>query len=178
MQGKSDSFYYFIDTPKEVGPINTPEPVNQRILEQAKQMKKSFTAEVKENTDVLRDMFVKDIAPKLLPVVSALEDAKDILTEIVGQKVEAQAFTLAQKMVFAAAEVKLATRVATYLGLSKLETDRFFQKIEQDKAHEKILSGLRNLRNVPKTEEGAGLLVREILAGINKAAKKRKSTVR
>jgi len=176
IHGKSDRFLYLIRGPDPKKVLKKPkmEPVNKKILETAKKAKKPFISRLGSNLEEIRNLLVLELAPRMIPVVSAVEEAKDVLKEIMDDKVESRAYDTLMKYVNSASEVRLATWVANYMGMDKFERRRFYARLEADRDYGKKLSEVLKLRSLQGSSQESNILLREIQTLNKNLARQRK----
>lgn len=128
-------------------------PVNTKILQAAKASSPFFLKEMGANQLAIRNFLVKQVAPKMVPAMSAVDDSKDVLSEILGSKVDSNLYTILMKQLQYAAETKIASWIAKYFKLSTIETERFLERIDKEKDLAKFMSQLQKVRPVSRQEE-------------------------
>ena len=167
MVGRSKHFFLLIKGPnKESSVREKRDPdINEKIMRMAKKGRRPFVSMMEKNMKEIRKILLTVLAPKLVPVLSALDETRDILKEITGSQMNTDMhmqFVL-KKQLNQAAEVKIASWVSAYLELTAEEQRRFYERLVQDKNAEGNVSAMRKLHEVPRPEEGVNrLLLREI----------------
>jgi len=158
MSGKSKHFYYLLDTKKmmEQEKESTPElpiPVNEKVIQIVKRAEKPFVKMTGKNLVDIRRFLLRDVAPKMLPLISAVEETRDVLAEITKTDVKSTVFSTLLRTISTAAEVKIASFTADYLELNKEEKQRFYERISMDRNNE-ALSKMQVLGAMQRQREG------------------------
>jgi len=144
-------------------------PVNEKIIEQANRNRKRFVRRMGKNMDQIRSFLAYDLGSKMLPTISAIEEARDLLKEITGEEVRSSIYGMLLKLLQTGAEIKITTFITKYLRLTKREEEDLLSTITSNKAHEKDLSNLQKLYSMSRPSEGLHELLMREIRGIQKA---------
>lgn len=155
MQGVSPKFFYILRKKKNIKKVakKTLIPVNEEILELAKKSKRPFIKRMSGNLKAVRSFVIFNLAPATLPLMSAIDEARDTIKEITTDPVASPIYGMLVRLALAGVEVKSASFVATYLKLNKEERIRFFERIESDRRYQKELSELQKVRSLQSAVE-------------------------
>jgi hypothetical protein len=162
--GKSPRFFTLIRKSKKKPKKKSTQlkPVNEEVLQLARKVRKGFIHKMGGNLRSMRNLLIGELAPRVLPTVSAIEEAQDVIKEIVGDKVTSSLYGILMKQITAGSEVKISSWVADYLGMDKDERKRFFARLEADRQNAKELLEMQKLRALQGHTQGeAGILLRE-----------------
>jgi hypothetical protein len=174
LKGESSKFFFILKkrTTKPVAKKREMIPVNEAILALAKKIKRPFIKRIGVNLEKLRSFVVFDLAPTTLPLVSALDEAKDVLKEITTDNVQSTIYGMIVRLASAGVEIKTATFIAKYLKLNKEEEKRFFERVEGDRRYQKDLSQLQKVRDLQGAVERTEALVRRLQSTSRKSTNK------
>lgn len=172
LTGRSKFTFKLLKTkrkPSEPKPVHT-SPVNKKLLEEAKRLKKPFLKDFEKNQGKISEFLVRTIAPLLLPAVSAIDDSKDMLREVMGVPVESPIYKVMMLMLKESAEIKLATFVTSYMKLTDQEKSVLFSRLEGHKNGAKEhVPGVQLIHKLLRSQESSNLLMQEILSTPKKA---------
>lgn len=174
MKGRSPNFIFLLKGQKEKSEVILPRPINKILLEAAKKAKKPFIKKFGKNLGEIRKFLVFHLAPKMLPLISAVEDSKEVLTEVLGEEVNSTIYSTFIKQIEYAAEARVSTFVADYLNLDENERERFLERIYLEKVFANELSKLQKVGRLPGSGEGqSGVFVPQV-RGVQRRLQKRR----
>lgn len=172
ISGRSPNFLFVVQPKPEKPKQAVDIPVNKEILSISKKIGSPMGERLKANQRAITKFLITEIAPLTLPASSAIEDAKDILKEILGVDVpESTLYAHLQKYMKGAAEAKVEHWIRRYMNLSQEEISLLAERANSEKLNgtlEKVLSGLRPVHPVSRQEEGLSPLLRKILEATRK----------
>lgn len=73
-------------------PLSTRVPVNRQALKQAELYRKQLPLMMEARIDAMRDFFLNEVAPVLLATTNGLADAKEVLTNALGEEPSVQSY--------------------------------------------------------------------------------------
>lgn len=171
MKGTSPKFFFIMKKHKKKAKVKRELiPVNEAILELAEKVKKPFIRILSTNLDKVRSFVIFKLAPTTLPLVSALDEAKDVLKEIVSDDVQSSIYSIMLRLATTGTEIKAASFMSKYLKLTQKEEARFYERVESDRKHQKDVSELQKVRSLQSAVERTEATMRQ-LSGLARKGK-------
>lgn len=172
LTGKSKHTFRMIRFQVAEDPVVKTAPVNKDILATSQRLKKPFFRSLDANQKAISKYLIQDLAPLMLPAMSAIDDAKEVLSEITDLDIDTPLYATLTKFLRLGVEVKLATWVSRYLGLSAEETQTLFHRLEP-KDDKKLMPGMQPIHQMLRSQEEGLLLLQKVLAATKKAQQSR-----
>ena len=170
--GASPKFFILTKAVKKKRKNRVSVPVNLKVIHYAKRIEKKFLGKTQDNLELMRNFLVQKIAPRLLPVISSIDEARDVLKEVMGVDVNSTSYSVFVKYMTVASEVKIASFITSYLRLDKEEQRKFYERLESDKLSEDMFK-LQKMGSVPGQAQGIGGLQLPTIRALAKILKKR-----
>lgn len=106
------------------------EPVNAELVARTDALKKSFPRELSKHIDVVREFFLREIAPLTVSGIAGADQAHSILEGATGSDVDRSLQSTFQTMLTKAAHLRLAQFVGQYMSLDDRQMQQLLQVLQ------------------------------------------------
>ncbi len=96
--------------------------VDQEVTDRSSSYKEELTDELVNRIDVIREFFLKEIAPKMFAAQSGVLQARLVAELALGAQVDTTHFSQFERMLSTAVTMKMARFITEYLGLPKAQS--------------------------------------------------------
>lgn len=96
--------------------------VDQEVNDRSVSYKEELTDELVNRIDIIREFFLKEIAPKMFAAQSGIVQARMVAELALGAQVDNTHFSQFERMLSTAVTVKMARFITEYLGLPKAQS--------------------------------------------------------
>jgi hypothetical protein len=103
--------------------------VDTPIQKRVKKYKKQVPKVLKANITVVREFFLKEIAPRTLAMDAGSTQARAVVQEMLKTEVDVTMFNRFERMVNSAANISMATFIAAYFGLPKQAANQLLAEL-------------------------------------------------
>lgn len=113
--------------------------------------------ELDSNMTVVREFWLKEIAPLTLPAQAGAEHARSVITKVLGSDVDSTSFIQFQRMLGEASKIKIAQYLVEYMGLQQEHVEALLQSVAAQKGPREVmyvpLESDRRQRPEPKPKQ-------------------------